>query len=108
MRLTKKQSKIIKHTKNKLNELGLSEGEDYIIFLSKEETSKIHKESFKIQFRLKGNKKVVALLTELGWQIDKRYCNDNGSPSIYETEIHNKGLYKKNVVMQRMEYALKS
>ncbi len=106
MELNKQQIKIVDDARDALVELGLEEDINFAILYSQRGSIKNRENLLEIQFRLKGNKKAIALLEESGWAIDKRYKNDDGNPSMWNTEHHDKDLSYKKVVMIRMKYIL--
>lgn len=105
MKLNKRSKRIITEVIIHLKEIGMEKEKDFYIFAASEGTRKGILKFLKIQFRLKGNKKVIEYLKSKGWEHDKRYKNEDGNPSIWASDIHGK-VFSQNSVMERMKFNL--
>lgn len=99
------KNQIAREVTNDVKNMGLTDDEFEVRWV-KEGDMKGNKEtSIQITFGVKGNKKIIDSLTSKGWQIDRRYRNDDGNPSVYSSDIHG-GSMLARVTMIVMKYPI--
>lgn len=95
--------KLVNETTEKIKLMGLNEGDFEFNEVKTGDRKGNVDTSIQLIFRVKGNKKVIDYLLIQGWEIDRRYRNDDGSPSLFASDIHGKNMYFK-VTMIVMKY----
>lgn len=90
-----KKINIIREVTKDVKNMGMTD-EEFEVTEVKTNNRKGNKElAIQVTFGVKGNKKIIDTLTDKGWKIDRRYKNDDGSPSLYSSDIHGKNISHK-------------
>lgn len=81
-----------------MEKFNLNESVDYIGEVHKDiklsgKDKGVSSSKFIVRFREEENKEVIKSLKEIGWKIEKRYKNSNGSPSIFCSDEHSRECY---------------
>lgn len=82
-----------KETTEYMSQIKFKEKQDYQVSMMSEGSRKGTFTYIQVVFRSKGNKKIIDYLVSKGWEIDRRYYNEDGSPSIFSSDTHGKVLF---------------
>ena len=90
-----KKINIIREVTKDIKNMGMTDEEFEVTEVKTNDRKGNEELAIQVTFGVKGNKKIIDTLTDKGWKIDRRYKNDDGSPSLYSSDIHGKNISHK-------------